>query len=138
LTSSTTATAGSYGFSVTAGCSRGSACAGSVAGSQTVLASSPTETVASSKAIYSRGELVGMGAQVLNNGSPVSGIAVTFTITRPNGSITTVTATTGSNGTASGSYRMSKQKDPVGSYGLRAQSSVGGTALSATTSFKVQ
>src|SRR3990167_8497015 len=83
-----------------------------------------TETVATSEASYLRGETVGMGSQVLDNGVPVVGISVTFTITRPNGSSVSVNAVTGSNGTASAVYKLAK-KDARGGYGLRAQAKIG-------------
>lgn len=138
LTSASSAAAGNYGFDTNVSCSRGSACAGSASGVHTVLATALTETVATGKSTYKPGELVGLGAQLLGNGLPISGATVSFTITRPNGSTIAASAVTNSSGTASASYRMSKQKDPVGTYGLRAQSNWAGQTVSATTSFKVQ
>lgn len=96
-----------------------------------------TQTVATSKASYLRGETVGMGSQVFDNGVPVAGIGVTFTITRSNGTSVDVTAITGSNGTASAVYRLGK-KDPRGAYGLRAQAKLGTQAATANASFSVQ
>ncbi|OGT60742.1 MAG: hypothetical protein A3E01_07495 [Gammaproteobacteria bacterium RIFCSPHIGHO2_12_FULL_63_22] len=96
-----------------------------------------TETVATSKASYLRGETVGMGSQVLDNGVPVVGISVTFTITRPNGSSVSVNAVTGSNGTASAVYKLAK-KDARGGYGLRAQAKIGNQTATANTTFSVQ
>lgn len=96
-----------------------------------------TETVATSKAAYLRGETVGMGAQVFDNGVPVAGITVTFTITRSNGSSVNVNAVTGSNGTASAVYKLGK-RDPRGAYGLQAQAKLGSQTATANTTFSVQ
>ena len=97
-----------------------------------------TETLATSKAVYLRGETVGLGAQVFDAGKPVAGAVVSFTITRPAGSTIAISATTGANGTASASYRLNKQKDPRGVYPVKAQASLGSRTATASTSFEVK
>jgi hypothetical protein len=138
LTSAGSAPAATYAFTLNASCTRGSACAGSVTGSASVLASQLIGSVASSKAVYSKGEIVGMGAQLLNNGAAVKGATVAFTITRPNGSTVSVNATTDSAGSASAVYRMNNKKDGPGAYVLRAQATWGGQSMTATTTYSVQ
>jgi hypothetical protein len=56
-------------------------------------------------------------------GSPVSGGSVTFTLTTPNGATTTQTTTTGSNGVATWTYKLSG-KSPIGMYSVVAQASL--------------
>jgi hypothetical protein len=97
-----------------------------------------TETLATSKASYLRGETVGLGAQVFDAGKPVAGATVSFTITRPGGGTISLAATTGANGTASASYRLNKQKDPRGAYAVNAQAKLDTRTATASTSFQVQ
>jgi M6 family metalloprotease-like protein len=62
-------------------------------------------------------------ASVTSGGTPSSGAGVTFTLTAPNGSTTTQTATTGSNGTATWNYKLNA-KSPAGTYSVAAQASL--------------
>jgi hypothetical protein len=71
LVAPATVAAGSYSFGVHAGCVRGAACAASATGIQDVVAAL-TETVAVSKPVYKSGEVVGLGAQLLQGGAPVA------------------------------------------------------------------
>jgi alpha-galactosidase-like protein len=93
---------------------------------------------------FTRPGTVSMTASVTNGGNPVSGAKVTFTVTLPNGSTTTQTATSGSDGTATWNYKLST-RSATGTYSAVAQAAVGTgrkgntqTATSNTVSFTVQ
>jgi hypothetical protein len=96
-------------------------------------------TVTTNQASYSRGQTVSITVALSSGSSPVSGAGVTVNITKSNGSVVTLTGTTGSNGTVVVSYKL-KKTDPVGTYRITASSSAGGNsaAVSASTSFGVQ
>lgn len=138
LTSPVGVAAGDYPFSVSVSCSRGAACAASATGTQSVASPTLTQTVATSKAVYKSGELVGLGAQLLDRGIAVAGATVSFTITGPAGKPIVVSAVTGATGTASASYRLNKKRDGPGSYSVRAQASWAGQSVTASTAFQVQ
>jgi hypothetical protein len=70
---------------------------------------------------------VPISATVTNNGAAASGASVRFTLTAPNGSATTQTATTGSNGVASWNYRLGS-KSAAGIYSVVAEASIGSTS----------
>jgi M6 family metalloprotease-like protein len=88
-------------------------------------------------------------ASVMSNGSPASGVGVSFKMTTPSGSSTTQSATTNSSGVATWSYKLSGKSQP-GTYTVVAQtgSSSGGngkhnaasslSATSAPATFTVQ
>jgi len=94
---------------------------------------SPTTTVTVSvpSTSYSRKSAVPITATVLSGGTPVSGASVTFSVTMPNGSTATQSATTGSKGTASWSYRLSP-KSPTGTYSVVAQAAITSTGAAST------
>jgi hypothetical protein len=103
-----------------------------------VIVSSLSVSVSTDRASYRRNQTVTMTATVSSLGSPVAGASVTFTVTRPNGSRVTGTATTDSSGRAVWTHRIKKQ-DPLGNYGVSAQASLSGSVLGAgSTSFAVQ
>ena len=62
---------------------------------------------------------------------------MTFTVGAPSAA-TTVTATTGADGYARGSYRIGKGKSAIGSYSLRADASSNGASASANSAFSVR
>ena len=101
-------------------------------------AASLTITVSTSQPSYVFGQTVAVSA-TLRVGTPLSGASVTVNITKSNGSLVTLSGTTGSNGVAVVSYKI-KRKDPTGTYGVHASASVSGNAatVGATTSFTVQ
>lgn len=96
-----------------------------------------SEAVGTDKTAYLRGETVRMSALVKKNGVPLAGARVSFVVASPAG-VSTVTATTASDGYARGSYRIAKAKSAIGSYTLRADASSDGASVSATTSFSVR
>lgn len=97
-----------------------------------------SDTVATDKPGYARGELVYFSALVKRDGTPVGGAGVTFTLVSPGGARTTLAATTGADGHARGSYRLGKSKSAVGGWTLRADASSGMDTASAGTSFSVR
>lgn len=68
---------------------------------------------------------VNISATVTVGTSLASGASVTFTMQKPGGAITTKTVTTGSNGVATWSYRMSN-KDPKGTYTVTGRATANG------------
>jgi uncharacterized protein YfaS (alpha-2-macroglobulin family) len=76
-------------------------------------------------------------ASVSSGGAPLANAAVSFTITKANGSVLTSSATSGANGVATHKFRLNK-RDPVGSYQAKANAAMGGVSANATTSFTVQ
>ena len=78
-----------------------------------------------------------MSALVKANGVAVANASVRFTITLPNGSTTTVSAVSGSDGYARASYRTAKGKGAAGGYRVRADASSSGSSATASTAFSV-
>jgi hypothetical protein len=77
--------------------------------------------------------IVPVTAAVTSGGAPVSGASVRFVVALPGGGTTTQTATTGTNGTASWSYRLNA-KAAAGAYSVTATGTVSsGTRKSSTT-----
>jgi uncharacterized protein YfaS (alpha-2-macroglobulin family) len=74
---------------------------------------------------------------VSTGGTPLANVAMTFTITKANGSVVTGNAATGANGTAVYKLRLRKQ-DPLGTYQAKAVGTMSGISGNATTSFGVQ
>jgi hypothetical protein len=103
-----------------------------------VIASSLDVGVSTDRATYTTSQWVMVTTNVQANGSPVAGASVTVTITRANGSKTSLSATTGANGTAVVKYRIKKQ-DAKGTYqatsNVTQSGAVNGTA---STSFVLQ
>jgi len=94
--------------------------------------------VATGKPTYARGQAVSITAAVGANGSPVSGASVVATVTRPNGSATTLSGTTGSSGYVVLTLQL-KKRDQTGTYRVAATANVPpGLSSSAGTSFTVQ
>jgi uncharacterized membrane protein len=143
LTVASPATAGAGSYAVGAGTSSsiGSTHTASAAATYAVAASTGgtlSETVATDKASYLRGETVRMSALVKNNGVAVAGASVKFSVALPSGATTVISATSGSDGYARASYRTAKGKGAAGAYGVRADVSASGGSASASTTFSVQ
>jgi uncharacterized repeat protein (TIGR01451 family) len=140
VTSATNATAGGYTIGASASSSVGAAHNASTTTTYTVAAptfSLQTDT-STDKATYLRGELVRINALVRNNGIPVSGATVTFTIIRPSGGNIVQTVVSGSDGFARTTYRLNKSKTAAGQYRAQASWSMGGATSSGTATFVVQ
>jgi uncharacterized membrane protein len=93
--------------------------------------------VGTNKATYARGETVQIHALLRNNGTPVSGAVVTFAVSRPNTPTITTTATSGSDGYARTTYKVSKAKNASGQYTVRATWHLGAATATATATFAV-
>ena len=102
-----------------------------------VVASSLSVSVSASQASYSRNQAATLTATVNGGTGTVSGASVVFTITRPNGSVATGTATTNSSGQATYKLRIQK-RDPVGTYAVSVKATLGNVSGTATTSFQVK
>jgi hypothetical protein len=136
VTASATLAAGVYNFSVAGTNGGASSYTKSTAGSENVV-NSLNISVSTEKPSYARNQQVTVTASVSTGGAPLANVAVTFTITKANGSVVTGKATTGSNGTAVYKLRLKKQ-DPTGTYQVKATGTMSGISGSATTNFTVQ
>ena len=133
VTAPATATANSYSVLVTASSSY-SATAAATYSVATGLSTSVTTDATS----YSRGSTVTITDSTSSGGTPVANATVTFTITKPNGATLTQTATTSASGQAVYRLRLSKQKDPSGTYQVRAVATSNGASANASTNFTVR
>lgn len=125
VTSATNASAPSYGGSATAAY---------------VINSAPLSvSLATNQSSYLPGQTVGIYVTMLYGTSPDVGAGVTVTVTNPNGKTTTLTGTTGSNGVAFLSYKLSKGA-PAGTYQAQYGTTTIGTSATtgASASFFVQ
>lgn len=138
VSSPATASSGSYSLSSSASNTSAAGFSGTATATYSIATAALSETVTTDKASYARGSAVGISAKVLSAGTPLSGATVVFTVTKPNGAQVVQSATTASTGIASYSLRLSKTKDPVGTYRVVATASSGSQSVSASTSFSVQ
>ena len=136
VTSASAAAGGTYNISASA--SDSSQPAQSSSGFGTYAVSSPPSIAVSSTLTSARNQSATTTALVLANGSPAVGTTVTFTMTKPNGSVVTGSGVTGSNGSASWKYSFNRKKDPSGTYSVVASTSINGVTLSGTTSFLIK
>jgi hypothetical protein len=139
VTSSASASGGSYQIGVTARNSANAGYAASGSVSYLIAVAAPlTVTVSTNKLSYTRGQSVYITAVVKDNGSPVNRAMVTFRVTKPNGTVITKTITTRTSGAAVYRLRLASQ-DPLGVYQVRADGSLNNARFgTATTSFTVQ
>jgi hypothetical protein len=131
---------GFYNVAVTA--SNASAGAYSNSTNATYVVSTPlpvTATVSTNQSIYSAGQTVLITVSVLSGGSPDGGASVSVSVTPPGKHATTLTATTGSNGVASLTYKLQKRA-LKGTYLVQATPVVPGASSTtgASTTFVVQ
>ncbi len=100
-------------------------------------------SVSTNQPSYSRNTSMTASARVASMDSltgqtvPVQGASVSFSITKPNGSTVTGTATTGANGVATFQYRI-KQKDPTGQWQAQAVAAFNGITGTGSTTFTVK
>jgi len=102
-----------------------------------VVVAGLTVAVATDKASYSAGQTVNMSASVAVGGAALSGASVSFTITKPDRTTISGKSTTGLNGIASYTLKLSR-KNPPGTYTVQALATSSGVSGSGTTSFQVQ
>ena len=134
VTSPTSAVSGYYNIGVAASNSVNSNYAGSCSAICSIL-SGLNATVVADQTSYTLNQSATLRATVTSGGAPVSGATVAFTITRPDGTKVTNTATTAANGTATIKYRFNKQKDAPGNYQVSVAANWNGVLGSAVTSF---
>ncbi len=139
VTSASTAPAAGYGIGVGVSSSVGAVHTASASTTYTVAAPATfmETTVGTNKATYARGETVQLFAFVRNNGLPVNGAAVTFTIARSTGNTTTRSATSGTDGYARTTYKIAKSSNAIGTYTVRSTWSMNNVSSSAETTFTV-
>ena len=137
VTSPASATAGSYGVGAGASSSAGSMHTVNASATYTIGVDL-SESVATDKAAYARGNTVYMSALVKRDGVATSGASVVFTVTTPGGGTVTRSATSGADGYARGTYAIGKGKQAIGNYGVAARATLGGGSASATTTFVVR
>ncbi|QNP40545.1 NEW3 domain-containing protein [Lysobacter solisilvae (ex Woo and Kim 2020)] len=140
VTSTTTAAAGNYTVSVGTSSSVGAVHA--VNASTTYSVAPPAinlqTTLGTDRTTYARRDTVQIAALLRNNGVPVPGVVVTFTLARPGAGSTTLTATSGSDGYARTSYKIPNAKSALGAYTVTARWALGGVnATAVTASFTV-
>ncbi|GAB3751070.1 hypothetical protein GCM10028795_18500 [Lysobacter olei] len=139
VTSDSAAPAAGYGIGVGVSSSVGVVHTASVSTTYTIAAPATflETTVGTNKATYARGETVQAHAFVRNNGVPVVGAIVTFTIARSARSTTTRSATSGADGYARITYKVAKSSNAIGTYTVRATWSLNNVSSSAETTFTV-
>jgi hypothetical protein len=96
-----------------------------------------TVSVTPGSGTYSAKTTPSFTAKVLNGSTPQSGATVRFTVTAPNGSVDTGSATTNSTGQASWSFKLNP-KDPKGVYNVTAAGTYGVQTGTGATQFTVQ
>jgi hypothetical protein len=140
VVSASGAAAGGYAIAAATSSSAGSVHTANATTTYTVASAASTlsDSVGTDKASYVRGDTAAISALVKQDGVALGGAAVTFTVTAPGGSTTTLKATTGSDGYARMSYRTGKSKSALGTYAVRADASAAGGSASANASFGVR
>jgi len=139
VTSPTGSPDGFYNASVSAANSSSNSYTGSATATYVISTPAPLSvTVSTNQASYLPGQTVGIAVTVLSGASPEAGASVDVTVTSPGGKPTVLTGTTGSNGLASLSYKLSKRAGS-GTYSVQVAATAGGTTGTATasTSFAV-
>ncbi len=137
VTSSASASSGSYTIGVTA---RSVANAGYAASmSVSYLVAGPLNvSVSTDQSSSLRGQTIFITATVTDNGSPVNRGRVTFSITKPNGTVLTKRISTKATGLAVYKFKVSRS-GPIGVYQVGADAALSdGRSGSAATSFTVQ
>jgi len=136
--------AGTYGVNLSA--ANNSASGIGTANATVMMPPSQTVSVSVSGSSFIPPNTVPITASVTSGGTPASGASVTFTLKFPNGSTTTQTAATGTNGTAMWNYKVNS-RSLVGTYSVTAQAVLSSgskkasstqSATSSTVTFTVQ
>jgi len=127
---------GSNSFNVSAA-DAASGLSTSTAGSANIAASNLTVAASASVSRSGNTRSAMITVSVRNGSLPVSGAAVTVTVTSPTGSASKLSATTNSNGSASVKYSL-KPKDPSGTFNAQVVASADGATGTASTSFVMQ
>ncbi len=140
VTSPTGTADGSYNLGVTATNASATSYTGSAAATY-VISTPGTLSVSmwTDQSTYLPGQTVAIRVSLLSGTSPDVGASVTVVVMSPSGKATTLSGTTGSNGVASLSYKLSRHA-PAGTYQAQYGTTVTGAAsiMGASTSFTVQ
>ncbi len=134
VTSPSNAADGTYTIKAIATNAANSSYSGSASTNETIYTPlNVAVSVSTGSSSYKVGQTVTVNTKVTSNGNPVSGASVAVVLTKSNGNLVNQSATTGTNGVATTTYRL-KKNDPKGSW--KAQGTADNT--SANTSFTVQ
>ena len=130
---------GSYNVGVSATNASTSSYSGSAAATYVISTAPLTVSLATNQSSYLPGQTVAISVSVLSGTSPDAGASVTVYVTAPGGKTTTLRGTTGSNGVASLSYKLSNHA-AAGTYQVQVRTTVTGASatVGASTSFTVQ
>jgi len=143
VTSAVTAADGSYNIDATAARSNDATSTDTASTTYQVSSSAPGNSlnlsVSTNSSVYTRKKTVSISARLSSGGLPVPGTPVSFTITKPDGTVVTASYMTKKNGTVSFKYRTTLL-DPLGTYWVSADTGIAGASLGGlvTTSFLVQ
>jgi Gametolysin peptidase M11/NPCBM-associated, NEW3 domain of alpha-galactosidase len=140
VTSPFNAAAGSYGISATATKADDAGSTSSATSSYQVNTSAvPSLSVSTNAAVVTLKKQVAITARLSSTGLPVGGKTVTFSVTKPDGTVVTATYLTKKNGIATYKFRTTLL-DPKGTYWASADAGNAGASLGGlvTTSFVVQ
>jgi len=132
---------GSFAIGITATDAAASSYSGSSSATYVALTTTTTRSVsiATNSSTYSPGQMVAITVTVSSGGLPISGASVSVAVANPNGAVSSLSGTTGTNGIASLNYKLKKQA-PAGTYQASATLVTSGAAPTApaTATFNVQ
>ncbi len=134
VTSPISAAAGLYSVSDSAQNTSVSGYAGSASATYEVA---PSVTVSTNSSSYNQGNSIYVTTVVKSGGSSVPGTSVNSTVTAPDGTKMSATATTGTNGTTSVTFKL-KRNAPPGIYWALSVAAANGVSGSGATNFIVQ
>jgi M6 family metalloprotease-like protein len=140
VTSPTGNADGYYNFAVSATNAAASSYSGQAAATYVISAPGALSiSMWTDQSTYLPGQTVAIRVSMLSGTSPDVGASVTVNVSSPSGRSTTLNGTTGSNGVASLSYKLSRHA-PAGTYQAQYGATVTGAAsiTGASTSFTVQ
>jgi len=130
---------GSYNVGVSATNASASSYKGSAAATYVISTAPLSISLTTNQSSYLPGQTVAISVSMLYGTSPDAGASVTVTVTPPSGKSTTVKGTTGSNGVALLSYKLSRSA-AAGTYHVQVGTTVTGASSTAgaSTTFSVQ
>jgi hypothetical protein len=96
-----------------------------------------TVSVTADAATYTSRGTVRLRATTNSGTSSPQGVSITFTLTKPNGTLTTLSGTTDASGVATATLKLSN-KQPVGTWVVSAKGTYSGTTATGSTSFVVK
>ena len=130
---------GAYSLNVSATNASSTSYSGSAAATYVINTAPLSISLATNQSSYLPGQIVGVTVSMLYGTVPDAGAGVTVTVTSPSGRAATLSGTTGSNGVASLTYKLSNHA-PAGTYQVKFGTTVKGASsmVGASTSFTVQ